>query len=93
MLIDGILIFITHLVTILLFSSFLSDQTVEKITTALITIQMITNFLPFFSALARRVRDSTRSGWFTFVFLIPYVGLFIFYLLLLPTNKKYNLSE
>ena len=94
MLINGILIFITQLVTILLFSVFLSDQTVEKITTALITIQMITNFLPFFSALARRVRDSTRSGWFTFVFLIPYVGLFILLiLLLLPTNKKHNLSE
>jgi len=55
------------------------------------TIYSVTSIIPMLSAIARRLHDSGKSGYWGFVFLVPIVGPFwLVYLLVQPSSERFS---
>ena len=56
----------------------------------LFSILSIANTIPLWAAAVRRLHDTDKSGWFVFISIIPFIGLFIIVLLIGDGSKGKN---
>ena len=56
----------------------------------LFSILSIANTIPLWAAAVRRLHDTDKSGWWVLISAIPFIGLFIFVLLMSDGSKGKN---
>ena len=54
------------------------------------SILAIANTIPVYAAAVRRLHDTNKSGWMVLISVIPFIGLFIFVLLIRDGLKGKN---
>ena len=54
------------------------------------SILAIANTIPVYAAAVRRLHDIDKSGWMVLISVIPFIGLFIFVLLIRDGSKGKN---
>lgn len=65
--------------------AFVEDLIDYELGQIILGIYLLAIFIPYFALISRRLHDTGKSGWYFFVYFIPFIGG-IWFLVLMATN-------